>query len=208
MDTVSLSGEIREQKGRGTCHRLRKAHKIPGVLYGRGKSNLMVEFSEMDINDLIKHYGEHALVELDVNGSSMKTMIKEIQRDPVDRSIKHIDMKYITDGEKVHIDVPVVLKGDDMIRSKGGIVQKQMGTLSVEADPQKIPKVIVADVSHLNIGEKLTLADVEFSSDITIADDMDSIIAVITSAKEKEKAQENIERVVLDVPATDTMKKQ
>lgn len=198
MDTVKLSALHREGKGKGACRRMRSSHRIPGVIYGRNRENMLVEFSEMEILDVIKRYGEHALINLEMDGNQYSTMIKEVQKDPAMHSIKHVDLKFIDEGEKVHADIPIVIKGEERVRSKGGVVQKQMGVLSVEASPDKLPKFLVADVSSLDVGDKLTVADVEFSSDISVADDIHSVIAVISNLKEKETTQDINEQQTLD----------
>lgn len=203
MDTAKLSADVRSGSGKGICHRLRNQHKIPGILYGRGQKNLLVEFSEMDIKDIIDRYGEHAVLKLDINNSTYKAIIKEVQRDPVKRNIQHIDVKYLNEGEIVHADIPVIIKGEKAVRSKGGIVQKITNALSVEAFPENLPKYFKVDVSKLNIGDKLTVKDVEFSSDLTIADDLDSVIAVITGINENEKSEdENDAPIIINAEAS------
>ncbi|KPU45373.1 50S ribosomal protein L25 [Oxobacter pfennigii] len=186
MEAAQLKAKLRQKAGRGVCHSLRRQGEVPGVLYGKGIDNMLVEFSEMELNDIIKNQGEHAVINIDVNGSVLKTMIKEIQRNPVDRRPVHIDLKCIREDEKLHAEVPIMVKGEGAIRSKGGIVQKQLGTVEVEATPDQLPKFILADVSRLEIGDKITVADMEFASEISILSDINSIVATITYASEKE----------------------
>ena len=201
MEASNLSANMRYNVGRGHSHQLRENHKVPGVLYGRNAQNIFVEFSEMELSDIIKKHGEHAIVNININGDIVKTMIKEVQREPVNRKLVHIDMNYIKDNEVVHADIPIMIRGEDMIRSIGGIVQKQLSTISIESMPDKLPKYIIADVSKLNIGDKLTISDVEFSSDIITELDMNSIIATIISAKEKEGKPEE-EQIAIEVTST------
>jgi ribosomal protein L25, Ctc-form len=198
MKTAELSANVREESGKGSSHRLRKNHKVPGIMYGRELGNIMVEFSEMDLNDAIKSYGEHAIVNVDVNGEKIKTMIKEIQRDPVSRRVDHVDMKYIKDDEKVHADIPIVIRGESAVKSKGGVVQKQMGNITVETLPENLPKFVTADVSALNIGQKLMVSDIELSSDITLINDIHAIVASITGLSENESNLDSGEQQALD----------
>jgi len=198
MDIVDLRGCLRSKSGKGSSHTLRRSGEVPGVVYGKDTSNLLVEFSDLELNDVIKNYGEHAVLRLEVNGSKLKTMIKEVQREPVNRKLMHVDLKYVNDSDKVHTDIPVVFKGEDLVRSKGGVVQKQMSNISIETTPDNIPKYIVADVSGLKIGGKLIIADVELSSDITVTDDINSVVAIVTSLNEKEKETVSSEEKLLD----------
>jgi large subunit ribosomal protein L25 len=195
---VDIGANARTKAGKGMPNRLRKEHKIPGVLYGKGMNNMLVEFAEMGIDDVIRNYGEHAIVNLDINGQKIKTMIKEVQRNPVSRAIEHVDMKYVKDDEKIHADIPVVLKGEGIINSKGWIVQKQLGHISIESTPDRLPRYVTCDVSKLNIGGRLTAADVEVSSDITVITDLHSVIASITTVREKEKTLDSDEQQALD----------
>lgn len=181
METVNLSAKVREKAGRGNTHMLRRNHRIPGVVYGKDAQNLLVEFSEMEIGSILKTYGEHAVVNLNIDGRNVKTMIKEVQRNPVNRNLSHIDLKFIKDDERIHADIPVVIKGEENIRSKGGIVQKQLGIVSVETTPDKLPKFFTVDVSKLNVGDKVTVANIEFASEISIATGLSSVIAAITT---------------------------
>lgn len=198
MDNINLSGKLRLRAGRGPCNDLRKHSRIPGVLYGREHQNVLVEFSEMELNDTIKQYGEHAVINLGLNDSSIKAMIKEVQRDPVNRRLQHIDLKYLRDDERVHSSIPVVLRGEESVRSRGGVVQKQLGSIVVESSPDKLPKYVVADVSRLNIGGKFTVADIELAEDITLETDIHSIIAAVTAAKEVEKLAEGDGKVTME----------
>jgi len=196
MERAVLKANLREKAGSGKCNQIRRNNKVPGIIYGEKINNLLVEFSDMDLNNFVRQHGEHAVLEVDVDGKKLTAMIKEVQRDPVNRKLTHIDMKYIDGNEKIHADVPIVVKGEEWVRSKGGIVQKQLGTVSVETYPNKLPKYVVADVSNLNIGDKLSLADVEFSSDITVLSDIESIIATIVAPKEK-AVSEDVDEVQL-----------
>jgi large subunit ribosomal protein L25 len=200
MEATNLSGNLRYRTGKGSCNALRNNQRIPGIIYGREHQNVLVEFSEMELNDVIKQYGEHALINLNLNGTNEKAMIKEVQREPVNRKITHIDMKYIKDDEKVHADIPVIIKGEDRVASRGGIVQKHIGNISVEGMPDKIPKYLVADVTQLNIGDKVIVSDVELSSDITIILDGHSIIAAITPLKETENSADDSIKEKQDTP--------
>lgn len=195
MDITNLSGNLRHVSGKGPCNTLRNQKRVPGVLYGKEHENMMVEFSEMELNDIIKGYGENALVNIDFEGKEIKAMIKEVQRDPIKRNLTHIDMKYIKDDERVHADIPIAIRGEEFIRSRGGIVQKQLGSIAVEARPDRLPKYIVADVSKMDIGDKLTIANMEFSSDIAVDADIDLTVISITAAKE-----------IVDLPETDEQK--
>ena len=176
MKQIKIAANLRKTTGKGSSHRTRYNGKIPGVIYGKGFDNLFVEFSDMDIDHIVKNYGENAVVDIELNGSKIKTIIKEVQRDPIKNHVAHIDMKYINDGEVVHTNIPVLLEGGDNIRKKGGIVQKQVGAI-----PDNMPKYLVADISGLNIGDKLKVSDIEASSEIALDINPETVIALITT---------------------------
>lgn len=190
MEAVDLKVKYREKPGRGISRTLRKNGEVPGIVYGKGANNLLIEFSEMELDSILNNYGEHAVVNLEVNGSKVKAMVKEVQREPVNRRLVHVDMKYINDGEVVHADIPVMIKGENYLKSRGGVIQKQLATVSVEAAPDKIPKYLVADVSNLKPGDRLTIADMEISSEIAVMSDIHSVIASVVNGSEMEKLQD------------------
>jgi large subunit ribosomal protein L25 len=175
-----LHANIREKVSKGENHRLRNEGRIPGVIYGLNAANFSVEFAQQEIFDILNKAGNSTIVDVNINGSNEKAMLKEVQRDPLTRKITHVDLQRVDNIHKVHAKVPVVVRGEERLKGMGAMAQIQIDHVEVECTPDKLPRQIVADISMLDIGEKLTVAQLEVAEEIAVLNDPNSIIAAIT----------------------------
>lgn len=179
----NVSAQQRQGTTKGSNHRLRNAGKVPGNIYGLNLRNMNVEFGQLELFQALSEIGEYGVVEVDLNGKREKTIIKELQRDPITRKIVHIDLQRVDPNKKVHTHIPVVLKGEDMLNQHDAIVQRQLDDVEVECTPTNIPKYVTVDVSIMHPGQRITYGDVELSGEISIVGDKNTIIATISKRK-------------------------
>lgn len=165
----------------------RKFGKIPGILYGKNISNLMFEISTLELNKEIQHNGEHGIVDVELDGETYKTLIKEIQREPVNHKIVHVDLERIPENETIQTEVPIVFQGEDMIRRKGGIAQKEKTTVKIQCKPENIPKYINVDISCLEIGDSFKVSNINAEKYVTIVDESNNNIVSVTSNNKSEE---------------------
>ncbi|TDT46096.1 50S ribosomal protein L25 [Fonticella tunisiensis] len=187
----SLSANIRTHISKGENHRLRSSGRIPGVIYGLKNPNFNVEFAQMELLGVLNSEGEHAILDVNVNGHREKAMIKEVQRHPVTRKIMHIDLQRIDEGGKIHAKVPLRIVGEESIRGRGAIAQLQLDQVEVECAPDKLPRYITADISNLPTGGRITLGDLEIAEEIAIGGDPNTVVASITYIKDMQREQED-----------------
>lgn len=178
-----LHANIRQKVSKGENHRLRNQGRIPGVIYGLNTGTYNVEFAQEEIFNVINTSGGSAIVDVDVNGSNHKVMLKEVQRDPLTRKITHVDLQRVDNTHKVHAKVPVVVRGEDRLKGMGAMAQIQLDNIEVECTPDKLPRQIIADISRLDVGQKLTVAQLEVAEEIAVLNDPNTIIAAITYIK-------------------------
>ena len=172
---------IREAKSHNSSKKCRRAGKIPGILYGKGMQNLLFEISEMDLNNELIQNGEHGVVSAEVGGKSYKTLIKEVQRDPVSRKVIHIDLENVEADSKIVAEVPINYLGLDFLNKKGRVVQKERDKVKVECSPDELPKFVNFDLSNANLGSVYRYSDIEVGNEISIVDDLDTVIASISN---------------------------
>lgn len=185
--------KIRNEIGSRGCNRVRRRGYVPGIIYGSNSSNLTVELDKIEINRIVKSFGENSLVNVIIDGNNYPSMIKEIQRDPITKDIIHIDLQQIDSKEKIRTSIPIMLSGKQVV-NRDGILQHQLKKIEVECYPKNIPKFVSVDVSNLELGSALKVSDVEFGEDFTILNDEDEIIVSLTSPKaEKEKEEDTID---------------
>jgi large subunit ribosomal protein L25 len=189
--TSSLNANIRNHVSKGDNHRLRNQGRIPGVIYGLNAQNFNVEFAEEEVFDIMNKSGEHAVLNVNVNGKQEKAMIKEVQRDPLTRRVLHLDVQRVDDEHKITAKVPVRIVGEDQVRRNKGMSQVQLDQIEVFCTADKLPRFITADVSRVPIGGKITLGDIEVAEEISIVGDPATIIVSVSHMKDMQIEQES-----------------
>jgi large subunit ribosomal protein L25 len=109
-EDTKVHAEVREQFGKGFARRLRAAGKIPAVIYGHGTEPVHVALPGHQVALIIRR--ANALLELDIDGKDQLALVKDVQKDPVRQIIEHIDLLVVKKGEKIQVDVPVIVTGE------------------------------------------------------------------------------------------------
>lgn len=189
-----LEVKEREKKTRHSARRDRREGKVPGILYGRNLNNLMFEVGELELSSRINRIGEHAVLDITINGDSHNVLIKEIQREPVSRKIIHIDFEELYANSRVITEVPIKFLGENTINKNGDILQKERSSIKLQCIASKIPKSIEVDVSNLTSGHAYRIADIEFAEEISIIDSLNLVIATVTKVKKYNDDTEESEK--------------
>ena len=184
-DDIVLAAETGRPTGSSASRRLRAAGKIPAVLYGRGAdpAPLSVDWRELRVA-LTTDKGLNALLTLQVGRKKTKAIVKELQRHPVRRDVLHVDFLAVDVDVAITTDVPIVLEGEAIkVLREQGIVDQVLSALVISAKPDAIPGHISVDVSDLEIGHTITVADLVLPADVTTEVDPDETVvtAQVTS---------------------------
>ena len=164
--TVSLTATPRQAAGKGAARQARFRGKVPAVIYGHGRAtqSLEVEFKALE-KALQGVEPASTIIELAVEGKTMKTLIREIQRHPLRPDIIHVDFYEIHATEKVKLKVPVHLVGNpDGVRNAGGVLDQVTREVEIEVLPENIPDRVELDVTNLKIGDSLHVRDLAIPS--------------------------------------------
>ena len=185
MATAQLSASPRTTVGKGAARTLRSAGQIPAVIYGHAREPLSLAISAREVEKLLERVSaESTVIELTLASGVARTLIREVQRHPFKKQILHIDFQELVAGEKVSVNVPIVLTGTpDGVRLSGGILSQVMSELSIRVDPVNIPRRIEADVTHVVIGHSLHVSDLKVPEGVEILDEADATIAVVSAPK-------------------------
>jgi len=179
--TVQLNGKIRTETGKGAARRLRRGRRLPAVLYGRGGDAISLELDEREfLRTITGHSVSNLIVDLEVEGGeSVKSLIREIQTDPVSGSVVHVDLNRISMTEKIDIEVPVETVGVPVgVKEGGGVLQQTIRSLHVRCLVVNIPEVVTVDVSGLHIGDAVHIRDLEIA-EVEIHDSPDRTVATV-----------------------------
>ena len=198
MASANLSVSARENSGKGVARSLRREGRVPAVIYGHGREPKSLSINTRDLEKLLEHISaENTVIDLDLDGTSSRTLIREIQRHPFKRQILHVDFQELVAGEKVIVRVPVILIGvPDGVRMDGGILDQTMRELEVEVDPSNIPNHIEVDVTKMVIGSSLHVSDITLPEGVEVVAEEDASVAVVSAPRAAVEAVATEEAVV------------
>jgi len=162
-NTVSIKAERRAHNGKGAARQLRLKGKVPAVVYGHGRKAESLELVAADLDlALTGIAAESTLIDLSIGGSTVKSLIREIQRHPTRLNIIHVDFYEITAGQKITVNVPIHLEGTpDGVRNAGGILDQVLRELEIEVLPSDLPERITVDVTNLGIHKSIHVGDLK-----------------------------------------------
>ncbi|KZE41202.1 50S ribosomal protein L25/general stress protein Ctc [Microbacterium sp. T32] len=179
--------ELRENFGKGFARRLRAAGKIPAVIYGHGTEPQHVALPGHQVSLLIRR--ANALLDLDINGKSQLALVKDVQKDPVRQIVEHIDLLVVRKGEKVAVDVPVVVTGEPF---PGTVAMLDNATVSLEVEATHIPQNVEVSVEGLEDGTQITAADLTLPSGATLVTEPETLIVAVSVPLDTLAAEEEI----------------
>src|SRR5918996_323187 len=187
MGTASLTATPRSDVGKGAARKLRSTARIPGVIYGHHRE---AQSLAIDARELEKLLGQIApgttVVELNLEGRVSRTLIREIQRHPFKRQVLHIDFQELVAGEKITVNVPILLIGTAAGVKDGGTVEEVMREVSIEVDPANIPNHFEIDISALGINDSVHVSDIKVPEGVEILDDLEATVAVVAPPRVEE----------------------
>lgn len=173
-EDTKVHAEVREQFGKGFARRLRAAGKIPAVIYGHGTEPVHVALPGHQVSLIIRR--ANALLELDIDGKDQLALVKDVQRDPVRQIIEHIDLLVVKKGEKIQVDVPVIVTGEPFA---GTVANLDATSIAVEVEATHIPENVEVSVEGLEEGQHITAADVKLPKGATLLADPETLIVAI-----------------------------
>ncbi len=182
MAEVRITAEPRDDFGKGAARKLRRAGKIPAVLYGHQEQPVHLSLPEHDLFMALKH--SNVLLNLDLGDRSQLALPKAVQKDPVRRTLEHIDLLLVRRGEKVTVEIPVVTTGDI---APGGLLEHTLNALSVEAEATHIPQSIEVSVQGLAVGAQILAKDVTLPKGVELSTDAEHVVLHVLAAPTAEQ---------------------
>jgi len=173
---------IAQVRARGGAHHLRREGLIPAVVYGRRRESQALAVDGRAFIQLL-NLGINTLIRLEIDGQEDAVMIKDLQRHPVRGNITHVDFLAVALDEVLRTSVPVLVSGDDIVAQNGGILQHLLREVEVECLPTDVPSSVVVDVSHLRVGDHVTVADLTFETSVTLLTPADELIASVAAPR-------------------------
>lgn len=179
-DAEKIVAEARTEFGKGAARRLRRENKIPAVVYELGQTPDHVALPYHDTMMALKRGGHNALLDLVIDGREQLALTKSVQVDPIRRVIEHIDFIAVKRGEKVVVDVPVVLVGEAV---RNTLVVTDNVTVQIEAEATHIPESIEYSIEGAEAGTQVHASDLELPNGSTLLSEADLLLVNITEAQ-------------------------
>ncbi|MGZ8384824.1 MAG: 50S ribosomal protein L25 [Nitrospira sp.] len=181
-----LTVAVREQAGKGAARSMRRAGKIPAVLYGQGDCLLLTVNPEELIKILKSHAGSTALISLTVNGAKSKpnrtALLRDYQVDPVTGAVLHADLFEISMSKPIRVKVPIkVIGGIPAGVKEGGVLHHNMRDVQIECLPAALPDHIEVDASPLTIGSGIHVKELGAREGVRFLDDADQMVVSVAA---------------------------
>jgi len=190
MATEKIAAETRTEFGKGAARRIRRADKIPAVLYGHGNDPVHITLPGHDTMMALKHGGANALLDLDIEGKSQLALTKQVQIDPIRRTLEHIDFVAVRRGEKVTVDIPIHVVGE---AQRETLVVTENSTVQVEAEATHIPEFIEVSVEGAEAGTQILASDLSIPEGSTLLLDPETLIVNVTEQISAEALEAELE---------------
>jgi len=188
MAETKLTAETRTSFGKGAARTIRRANKIPAVVYGHGEAPVHVTLPGHDT--MIALRNSNVLLDIDLDGTSHLTLPKDVQRDPIKGFIEHVDLLVVRRGEKVTVDVPLHIEGE---AGPETVVQQELTVVSVEALATAIPTSVTVSVEGLTAGSHVAASQITLPEGTTLIGDPEQLVVVITAVATAAQAEAELE---------------
>ena len=205
MQQKQMNIELRTKTGTGVSRRLRNADMIPGVVYGKGVDPMPVSIKIRDLQAAISgEGGQNNLITL-VGGGALDqsiAIVVDLQRDPIRKTYKHVDLHRINPNEKIRVTVPVVITGIAIGVKEGGMLDLAHHELHAECLPGNIPDHIEIDVTDLKLAHSIHVGDIILPEGVTLLDKSNiPVVSILGRIKEEEEVEVVKEEKVAPVAA-------
>jgi large subunit ribosomal protein L25 len=183
VSEIRLIAEARTEFGKGGARRTRRAGNIPAVIYGHGADPRHIAIPAREYSHAIKH-GLNVLLTLSVDGKDELAITKSIQRDPIRGSFDHVDLLTVRRGEKVTVEVPLVIIGDV---APGGLLAQEHNSIALEAEATHLPTEIEVSVEGLEIGAQITAGDIVLPTGAVLTTDPTTLLLQVGASPTAEQ---------------------
>jgi large subunit ribosomal protein L25 len=187
-ETSVLQAQVREQKGSKIAARVRKAGRVPAVVYGHKQDPVAISLDAHDFIEAV-HHGRR-LLDVKIGAEAEKLLVKELQYDYLGRQIIHVDLMRVDMTEVIQVRVPIEYKGVAKGTADGGVVEQHISQLEVKCLAVNIPEVIVISIKELALDASIYGRDVKLPEGVTLASPADQLLVTCREQIETKTTEE------------------
>ncbi|MBU8809159.1 50S ribosomal protein L25/general stress protein Ctc [Mycolicibacterium goodii] len=178
-----LTANVRTRTGKGASRQARRDGKVPAVLYGHGTDPQHLELNARDFAAVLRGHGTNAVLTLDIDGTEQLALTKALDVHPIRRTIQHADLLVVKRGEKVTVEVTVVVEGD---AAPGTLVTQETNTVEIEAEALSIPEQFSVSVEGVEAGTQITAGQIELPQGVNLISDPELLVVNVVEAPSAE----------------------
>jgi large subunit ribosomal protein L25 len=175
----NLTAEVRAKTGKGASRQARREGKIPAVLYGHGTDPQHLVLPAREFAAVLRNFGTNAVLTLDIDGTEALALPKALEIHPIRRNIQHVDLIIVRRGEKVTVEVNVIVEGD---AGPDTLVNQETNSIEIESDAMSIPENLTLSVEGIPAGTQFTAAQVPLPDGVTLISDPELLVVNVINA--------------------------
>jgi len=195
-----LKVTVRAETGKGASRRARRDGKIPAVLYGHGADPQHLELPGHDFAAVLRHSGTNAVLTLDIAGKEQLALTKALDIHPIRRTIQHADLLVVRRGEKVVVEVDVVVEGEP---GPDTLVSREADAIEIEAEALSIPERLTVSVEGAGPGTQFTAGQITLPQGVNLISDPDLLVVNVVNAPTAEELAEEGAGEAAEAPAAE-----
>lgn len=183
----TIKAEKREVTGTTAVKRLRRSGVVPAVVYGGKQREYPIQLDAKAFQDVLRHQAsQNFLVNLEIEGANEKSklaIVQEVQRNPLNGSLIHVDFRAVSEDDLIHATIPIELHGEPIGVKSGGLLEQLVREIEVFCRPSALPESIVNDVEALGVGDSLKISDLNLPEGVTVKMDGEVLVAIVAQTR-------------------------
>ena len=196
----NLTAEVRTKTGKGASRQARRDGKVPAVLYGHGADPQHLTLPAREFSAVLRNFGTNAVLTLDIDGKEALALPKAIEIHPIRRNIQHVDLIIVRRGERVTVEINVIVEGD---AGPDTLVNQESNTIEIESDAMSIPENLTLSVEGIAAGTQFLASQVPLPDGVTLISDPDLLVVNVINAPTAEDLEAEGAGDTTDAPAAD-----
>ncbi|MCL4589971.1 50S ribosomal protein L25/general stress protein Ctc [Enterococcus hirae] len=196
--SVSLEVSKREVRPRSLRNKLRHEGKVPAIVYGYNVESTPIAIDGQIFSKLLRENGANTVITMTIDGKKVNTLVHKVQTNTFTNHFEHVEFLSVNMSEETEVETEIVLVGEAAGVKAGGVLAQNLYTVIVSATPSNLPERIEVDVTNLNLGDAITVADLSENNDYkVVSDGEEQIAAVAAPTEEAETTDEESEPEVI-----------
>jgi large subunit ribosomal protein L25 len=200
VSEVRLAAEARTEFGKGAARRTRRAGKIPAVLYGHGSDPKHLALPALEFARVVREHGQNAVLTLEFDSATELALTKTVTTHPIKNYIEHVDLLLVQRGEKVTVEVPIVVNGETV---PGNLVTQDLTSIEVSVEALHIPEQFEVSIEGLDSGAQIFAKDVSLPAGAELVTDEEALVLAVNAAQSATDADDEEEGETAAAEATE-----